>query len=149
MRYLSNCTSLFCSCMLWVLNRALRAPCHAEDSFLLPLMTVLYDTQQFSKKNQIGQILSSYVGYDPLFATKISILSDFGFVGCDCTCSYVLFCKSGLPIRRNPLKIYLSVKISDICLILHPCKPKKAKGSLVCRNWHNVSPARFTPFQIP
>ena len=30
--------------MLWILSRAPRAPCHAEDSFLPPLMTVLYDT---------------------------------------------------------------------------------------------------------
>ena len=88
----------------------------------------------FKKQNQIDRILSSCVQYDPWFATKIPMVIHFWL----CRMRLYLFLHNSLQdLIADPMKsdkTYFSDKLSDIFLILHPCKPKKAKGSLVCRN---------------
>ena len=42
-------------------SRAPRAPCHAEDSFFTPLMTVLHDTKKWVQKIHMGTFTNSDV----------------------------------------------------------------------------------------
>jgi len=95
---------------------------------------------RFSKKIQNGQILSSYVGYDPWFATNIPIIIRFWRRGMLLYLFLLDILQYWIADPMKSDKYTFQRHISDSFFILHPRKPKKGKRVISLQELTHILP---------